>query len=247
MGLARLSSWRRFSSRARQNCDVPSNRQSPLAHQRTQPHAPKLECELHRSNQAHAGARMVIAVDSGGLVAQLVINDRCVADTGKFLKVLARAVNVDIEEVTSIYATFAETEVIALLSEGCAKPVVLDGVHATVVKRIDGLVARVGQRDPIVMAGGLVRNVAITKYLEDAFNTTLIVPSHPQVASALGATLFALDDLRKKGINCRQQYRKVEVEIEQIAATGMMCMPACPQKAAPITFEIRKKTISAAN
>ena len=97
------------------------------------------------------------AVDASGLVAQFAMNDRCAAGTGKFLEVLARAVNVEIEDmgqmaltatesvkVTSMCATFAETEVIALLAEGCAKPVVLDGVHAAVAKRIVGLVARVG-------------------------------------------------------------------------------------------------------
>jgi hypothetical protein len=68
----------------------------------------------------------VIAVDANALVAQFAMNDRCAAGTGKFLEVLARAVNIEIEEmgraalaatdsvkITSMCATFAETEVIA--------------------------------------------------------------------------------------------------------------------------------------
>jgi predicted CoA-substrate-specific enzyme activase len=200
----------------------------------------------------------VIAVDTGGLVAQFAMNDRCAAGTGKFLEVLARAVNVEIEEmgamalaatesvkVTSMCATFAETEVIALLAEGCAKPVVLDGVHAAVAKRIVGLVARVGQRDPIVMTGGVARNIAAIKHIEEALNTKLIIPSHPQVAGALGAALFALDDLRHEGASRRQQDQKVEGEVEQITAAGMMCAPACAQKAVPITFKTRNITLTA--
>ena len=73
----------------------------------------------------------VIAIDPNGLVAQFAMNDRCAAGTGKFLETLARAVNVAIDDmgplalratqkltVSSMCATFAETEVIALLAEG---------------------------------------------------------------------------------------------------------------------------------
>src|SRR5271168_1241321 len=41
----------------------------------------------------------VISVDANGLVAQFAMNDRCAAGTGKFLEVLARAVNVEIDEM----------------------------------------------------------------------------------------------------------------------------------------------------
>ena len=194
----------------------------------------------------------VIAVDENGLVAQFAMNDRCAAGTGKFLEVLARAVNIDIEDmgaialgatdtvkITSMCATFAETEVIALLAEGCAKPVVVDGVHAAVAKRIVGLVSRVGQRDPIVMTGGVARNIAAIKHIEQALNTKLVIPSHPQVAGALGAALFALDDLRRQGASRRQQDQKVEGQVDQLLADGMMCAPACAAKAVPITFKNR--------
>ena len=195
----------------------------------------------------------VIAVDAQGLVAQFAMNDRCAAGTGKFLEVLARAVNIEIEDmgaaalaatesvkITSMCATFAETEVIALLAEGCAKPVVLDGVHAAVAKRIVGLVARVGQREPIVMTGGVARNIAAVRHIEQALNTKLIIPSHPQAAGALGAALFALDDLRREGASRRFQDQKVEGEVEAIEAAGMPCAPACAaDKAAPIVFKTR--------
>ena len=194
----------------------------------------------------------VIAVDANGLVAQFAMNDRCAAGTGKFLEVLARAVNIEIEEmgamalaatesvkITSMCATFAETEVIALLAEGCAKPVVLDGVHAAVASRIVGLVSRVGQRDPIVMTGGVARNVAAVRHIERVLKTPIIIPSHPQVAGALGAALFALDDFRQQGASRRFQDEKVEGEVDRINAAGMACAPACAAQAVPITFKTR--------
>ena len=200
----------------------------------------------------------VIAVDETGLVTQFAMNDRCAAGTGKFLEVLARAVNIDIDKmgavalsatesvkITSMCATFAETEVIALLAEGCNKPVVLDGVHAAVANRIVGLVSRVGQRNPIVMTGGVAQNIAAVKHIETALNAPLIIPSHPQIAGALGAALFALDDLRNEGASRRYQDQKVEAMADQLLVEGMACKPACAQKAAqPIIFKERNTASS---
>jgi len=52
----------------------------------------------------------VIAVDASGLVAQFAMNDRCAAGTGKFLEVLARAVNVEIEEMGQMALAATESK-----------------------------------------------------------------------------------------------------------------------------------------
>ena len=72
-----------------------------------------------------------ILVDDDGLVDRFAMNDRCASGTGRFFEVLARALEFDIEdmggarpagsddlEVSSMCATFAETEVISLLAQG---------------------------------------------------------------------------------------------------------------------------------
>jgi predicted CoA-substrate-specific enzyme activase len=150
----------------------------------------------------------VIAVDANGLVSQFAMNDRCAAGTGKFLEALARAVDVPLEDmgpmamtalekitISNMCATFAETEVVSLLAEGKAKPEVLGAVHAAIASRTVGLVARVGSREPVVMTGGVARNIAAVRHIEQALNLTLIVPSDPQIVGALGAALFALDEI----------------------------------------------------
>jgi predicted CoA-substrate-specific enzyme activase len=150
----------------------------------------------------------VIAVDANGLVAQFAMNDRCAAGTGKFLETLARAVQVRLEEmgpmalaarevltISNMCATFAETEVISLLAEGHGKAEVLGAVHAAIASRTVGLVARVGQRTPVVMTGGVAQNVAAVAHIEKALGVALIIPDHPQTAGAFGAALIALDEL----------------------------------------------------
>lgn len=185
----------------------------------------------------------VIAVDSNGLVEQFAMNDRCAAGTGKFLEALARAVNVSLDDmgpialgatqnltVSSMCATFAETEVISLLAEGVSKVEVLGGVHAAMAKRTMGLVSRVGKREPIVMTGGVARNPAAVKHIEDALGCKMILPDHPQIAGALGAALFALDDFRKEGASRRQADLSIENAIEAAEASLQGCRPACAAK-----------------
>jgi predicted CoA-substrate-specific enzyme activase len=150
----------------------------------------------------------VIAVDDNGLVAQFAMNDRCAAGTGKFLETLARAVQVPLNDmgpmamtaketltISSMCATFAETEVISLLAEGHSKPDVLGAVHAAIASRTVGLVARVGSRTPIVMTGGVAQNVAAVHHIEQALGVSLVIPPNPQTAGAYGAALIALDEV----------------------------------------------------
>lgn len=190
----------------------------------------------------------VIAVDANGLVAQFAMNDRCAAGTGKFLEALARAVSVELDEmgplalqatqklsVTSMCATFAETEVIALLAEGVPKIEVLGGVHAAMAKRTLGLVSRVGQRQPIVMTGGVARNPAAVRHIEEQLGSRMILPERPQIAGALGAALFALDDYRKQGASRRQADLSVENDLDKAEELLRSCKPACGAKETEIT------------
>jgi predicted CoA-substrate-specific enzyme activase len=150
----------------------------------------------------------VIAVDDNGLVAQFAMNDRCAAGTGKFLEALAGAVQVPLNDmgpmamtatqtltISSMCATFAETEVISLLAEGHSKPDVLGAVHAAIASRTVGLVARVGSRTPVVMTGGVAQNVAAVSHIEKALGVSLVIPQNPQTAGAYGAALIALDEV----------------------------------------------------
>lgn len=188
----------------------------------------------------------VIAIDPNGLVARFAMNDRCAGGTGKFLETLARAVNVELDDmgplalqakdnvsVTSMCATFAETEVIALLAEGISMVEVLGGVHTAMAKRTVGLVSRVGKIEPIVMTGGVARNPAAVKQIEQALGISIILPEHPQIAGALGAALFALDDFRNEGASRRFADRAVENDLEKATEAMQSCAPACAGKKIP--------------
>lgn len=187
----------------------------------------------------------VIAVDANGVVSQFAMNDRCAAGTGKFLETLARAVGVELErmgpmameateslKISNMCATFAETEVIALLAEGKPKTDILGAVHAAIANRTMGLVARVGMRTPVVMTGGVAKNIAAVKHIEAVLKAELIIPSDPQIAGALGAALFALDEVTSPEHGDEDD--RVDTEMDD-ARCGT---PACAVKRAPITTHV---------
>jgi predicted CoA-substrate-specific enzyme activase len=149
----------------------------------------------------------VIAVDENGFVDSFAMNDRCASGTGRFFEVLARALEVEIDEVgtlalegsadlevSSMCATFAETEVVSLLAQGAEKADIAASVHRAVAARTLGLVAQVGKRPPVVMTGGVAKNPAAVACLSEALAVAVEVPSDPQISGAHGAALLALDD-----------------------------------------------------
>ena len=134
-----------------------------------------------------------ITIDSEGLVDNFAMNDRCASGTGRFFDVLAGTNDL---EVSSMCATFAETEIISLLAEGAAPEDIAASVHRSVATRTLGLVSQVGKATPVVMTGGVAHSRAAVKFLSDALRTHVHVPAEPQISGAYGAALIALESLR---------------------------------------------------
>lgn len=150
-----------------------------------------------------------ITIDSEGLVENFAMNDRCASGTGRFFDVLARALDYPLEElddlalsgtndleVSSMCATFAETEIISLLAEGAEPADIAASVHRSVAARTLGLVSQVGKHNPVVMTGGVAHSRAAVKFLSDALHVPVGVPTEPQITGAYGAALLALESLR---------------------------------------------------
>lgn len=153
-----------------------------------------------------------IRVDSAGLVDNFAMNDRCASGTGRFFEVLARALECDLAdlddlalggtndlEVSSMCATFAETEIVSLLAEGEEPSDIAASVHRAVAARTLGLVSMVGRAGPVVMTGGVAHSRAAVHFLSQALGVPVEVPSEPQISGAYGAALLGLEALRGGG------------------------------------------------
>jgi predicted CoA-substrate-specific enzyme activase len=151
-----------------------------------------------------------IRVDESGTVTGFAMNDKCAAGTGRFLEVMARALELPIDKfgrlslksknpcsISSICTVFAETEVISLRAEKKAVEDIIAGIHRAVAKRIVSMATPIGIVSPITMTGGVAKNVGQRKALEEELGVKLIVPKEPQIVGALGAALFAQKGQRK--------------------------------------------------
>ncbi len=65
------------------------------------------------------------------------------------------------EEVSSICAVFAESEVISHIHRGVPKDHILAGLRKAVTGRILEILGRVGIKKDVVITGGVAKNMAI--------------------------------------------------------------------------------------
>lgn len=96
-------------------------------------------------------------------------------------------------EVSSMCATFAETEIVSLLAQGLPAADIASSVHRAIAARTLALVAQVGKRTPVVLTGGVARNRAAVRFLAEALNLEVQVPARPQITGAYGVALLAIE------------------------------------------------------
>jgi len=141
-----------------------------------------------------------------GMMTNFVMNDKCAAGTGRFLDVMARVLEVKVEElgelsakstkyvgISSTCTVFAESEVISQLAQDTDKCDIINGIHQSVANRVAGLAHRVGVREKVVMTGGVAQNIGIVRALEDALKCKIHTSPLTQYNGALGAAAFAYD------------------------------------------------------
>ncbi len=145
-----------------------------------------------------------ILLDENGRVVRFEMNDRCAAGTGRFLEIMAQALGctvMDLAElalsgrhclaISSMCTVFAETEVVALMAKGTRAQDVARALVRSVARRSSAMLRRIGATDKVVFCGGVARNTAVHKELEDILGTKVEVPEEPDYAGALGAALLA--------------------------------------------------------
>ena len=152
----------------------------------------------------------VIRLNDQGGVENFVMNDKCAAGTGRFLDVMARVLEVKVEElgalgaqstknlaISSTCTVFAESEVISQLAQGSDKRDIINGIHHSVASRVAGLAHRVGAKELVVMTGGVAQNTGVVKALEEELGRTIHTSPLTQYNGALGAALFAYDRYKR--------------------------------------------------
>jgi len=146
----------------------------------------------------------VLAINPDGTVKDFAMNDKCAAGTGRFLEVMARAMEADLDDfgtlslrsdrpskISSICTVFAESEVISLIAKGESREDIIAGIHESVASRISSMARRVGVQEPVMMTGGVARNIGVVRALEKTLGVSIEVSEFAQVNGALGAAVIA--------------------------------------------------------
>ena len=146
----------------------------------------------------------VIRLDEEGQVTNFVVSEKCAAGSGRFLKIIANVLRIDLNDIgplslksknpitfTTGCAVFGESEAISRVSEGMSKEDILAGVHKALANKISTLIDRVGLEEQCAISGGGGLNVGLIKSVEEKLGVQLLVPLQPQLVTALGAAIMA--------------------------------------------------------
>lgn len=146
----------------------------------------------------------LIHLNEKGNVLDFEMNDRCAAGTGKFLEIMARSFNMDIEtfiqtalnasdhiHISSMCTVFAESEVVSLITSGKRKDEIALGVHISISQRLQPMFTKMPLEDDILFVGGGAKNDCLHAILEGQLKRIIKRPEEPQIVVALGAALLA--------------------------------------------------------
>ena len=148
----------------------------------------------------------VIRIDENGAVENFVMNDKCAAGTGRFLEMMARTMEMDLDHmsqaglkykeditISSMCTVFAESEVVSLIAQNKETDDIVHGLNKAVATKTAALAKRVGGQEKYMMTGGVSKNKGLVKTLEEKLGTSLVIHKDAQLCGALGAALFALE------------------------------------------------------
>ncbi|MDH5403525.1 MAG: acyl-CoA dehydratase activase [Candidatus Heimdallarchaeota archaeon] len=153
-----------------------------------------------------------IRLGEKGEIIDFSMNDKCSAGTGRFLDVCAESLDYSLDDlgpvsltatrpvnITSTCTVFAETEVSNQLARGRKKEDIVAGLHDSIAQRSLSLMRRVGIEKEITFTGGVSRNQGMVRSLENILNTKINVSPLSQWFGAIGAALYAIEEVKKGG------------------------------------------------
>ena len=147
-----------------------------------------------------------IHVNAAGEVTDFAMNDKCAAGTGRFLEMIARSLEISLDElgpaaleskkrleIASMCSVFAESEVISLIANNEEKPDIAAGVCRAVASKAYSLMRRVGLEGAYMMTGGVAQNPGVVRAVEELIGEKLFICEDPEIVGATGAALLALE------------------------------------------------------
>lgn len=149
-----------------------------------------------------------VKIDEKGKVLDFAINEKCAAGAGAFIEAMARALEVNLEEMGPLAlksdktipmnaqcAIFAESEVVGLIHAKTEKHDISKAIHDAMASRIVSMIRRIGVNPDIAMIGGVGRNPGFVRALKKELEIRdVLIPEDPEFGAAVGAALVAAEE-----------------------------------------------------
>lgn len=144
----------------------------------------------------------VIKLNKNGTVADFLMNDKCAAGTGRFLQVMATALEIDVSDlstlalnaapanINSMCTVFAESEVVSLIAEGTSKEAIASGLLHSVCNKTYSLVSKIGVENKVFFSGGVSRNKKLGELLSNKLGVDITSSDESQFLGAIGAAII---------------------------------------------------------
>ncbi|HEX9120126.1 MAG TPA: benzoyl-CoA reductase subunit D [Terriglobales bacterium] len=149
-----------------------------------------------------------MCIDERSRVLNYRMTSQCASGSGQFLENVARYLGIMLEDVgplsceaknpeqvSSICAVLAETDVINMVSRGISRNDILKGIHLSMAGRYVKLLRAIGASGDVAITGGLASDIGLTRALEEKIaeeKLNMRVRTHADsiYAGALGAALW---------------------------------------------------------
>jgi predicted CoA-substrate-specific enzyme activase len=138
------------------------------------------------------------------MVTNFTISEKCAAGSGRFIEVIANVLRINLKDFGPLSlkskqpvtfgtgcAVFGESEAVTRVAEGIPKEDIAAGVNKALASKISSLVKKIKLEEPCAICGGGALNTGLIKTVEQEMNIELLVPTQPQVVTALGAAVAA--------------------------------------------------------
>jgi len=145
-----------------------------------------------------------VSCDENGIMLDFVVNARCAAGAGTFIEAMARALEVELDEMGTLSlkaeraspinascVIFAESDVVSLIHREEPKPEIARAIFDAMAERVSSMVRRLGVKPDVILVGGVAKDVGFVASLTRTLGMDIMIPEESLFAGAVGAALIA--------------------------------------------------------
>jgi benzoyl-CoA reductase subunit D len=145
-----------------------------------------------------------IRCDENGVMQDFIVNARCAAGAGTFIEAMARALEVNLEDmgplslkaeraspINASCVIFAESDVVSLIHKEEPKTEIARAIFDAMAERVSSMARRLGINPDLVLVGGVAKDVGFVDSLKRRLGINILIPKDPIYAGAVGAALVA--------------------------------------------------------